>query len=177
MKALYLEVDGYIQCTSSSSTMGLLGGLFGNLLGSLGSSGDEEWVSCKKWIRCSRVDEISFEEHDVKLKKSAPAPRFAPAQDGNGPPVPLPVEEEEPAFAPAGWWIHAGFPNGTRYHLANPDDGVALSKSQIDGDVSEAVLRLATEIALKPSSIPGAEAQRTQEHFSGLAQQQASEKE
>ena len=160
----FVEVDGYIKNTSASSGGGL-GGLLGGMMGGIMSaaSGDEEWVECKRWVRQSRVDEVDYEEYPVKLAKKA-VPRLqqlgVPAED---------VEEPESKYAPEGWWIRVGFPNGTLYHVVDPDRGKGITESSSDDQVASALLRLAEEIALKPSSVPGGEVLKAQSRFEKIS--------
>jgi hypothetical protein len=145
---VFIEVDGYI--SSSGTIPSGIGMMLGGLGSLFSSNSSESYVPCKRWVRVSRVDDISFEQHDIELKRAPAQPRLRRADDQGEEP---PLEPEEPApMAPAGWWITLGT---MRFHVFDSEAAEALTKSRDQSEIAKAVLRLADEIALKPSNQDG----------------------
>jgi hypothetical protein len=167
----FIECDGFIR-GATLSQLAAIGGIFGSI------KAKEEWVPRKIYFKAADIGEMTYYPEDRKLVEKAPprAPRIRGMAEmlaglggmgGLGGPAGAPAneqgEEEEEAppqdiitYAPAGWYFCPDWTK-TEYHIARDADAVQLANSSADSDVARALHRLADEIALKPSSIPGSE--------------------
>lgn len=171
MSNLFVEIDGRIVSKSKSGGINvglgmMLAGL-GALFQGLGNNSAQKYEKCKKWIKKSRIDEITFEENLIALKSGDDDDNGNPPmvfRNVEGVEVEQPEVErkEEPEFAPAGWWILVGT---VRCHVADPEVAKQIVNEPDESKVAMAIQRLADEIAFKPVNQYGSLFEKASEHF------------
>ena len=165
-KKKYIAVDGYIQQGASVGN----GGLMSMVMGAMSADeGPQIWIPCQKWIEKDSIKEISFEKHDITLKVEKKQPRPQRVEEGQANQEEEKKEEEdEIMIAPSGWWIKSGITKVINYHVEDMEEGQELTQMEETNPIADAIIRLADEIALKPTSIPGSEMMLAKEHFEKL---------
>jgi hypothetical protein len=168
----FIECDGIVVGTVLSQ-IASIGGIFG----SMKAKAKEEWIPRKIYFKASDIGEMSYYPEVRKfVEEVAPPPLRMPGlaemMAGGGlaemlapPPIPPPDQNNVIiTYAPAGWYFCPDWTK-TQYHIARDADAEQLANSNADSDVAQALYKLAEEIALKPTSVPGTEFLKVQNEF------------
>ena len=148
-KKKFVKVDGKIESKDTTTT-----GLISSLLGGAIPPAKLEWVPGEEYIKVSNIESLKYHEYDILMPR--PNVPLHPVLRNANEEAPNANEEAPNVYAPNGWWVTVGFLNSMKtYHLADPNDGIAIAATNIDEPIAEAIQQMAIEIAYKPGNQNG----------------------